>query len=50
MLGAVGMRDRDVLSAIGNTPLVELPRLRPDGGARLWAKRTWSKASGRILP
>ena len=39
---------RDVLSAIGNTPLVELPHLRPEGGARIWAKLEMLNPSGSI--
>ena len=38
----------DVLSAIGNTPLVELPRLRPEGGARIWSKLEMLNPSGSI--
>ena len=38
----------DVLSAIGNTPLVELPHLRPEGGARIWAKLEMLNPSGSI--
>ncbi len=41
-------RARDVLSAIGDTPLVELPRLRPDGGARLWAKLEQANPTGSV--
>ena len=38
----------DVLSAIGSTPLVELPRLRPEGGARLWAKLEQANPTGSV--
>ena len=38
----------DVLSAIGGTPLVELPHLRPEGGARIWAKLEMLNPSGSI--
>jgi cysteine synthase B len=48
MFGAIGTRDRDILSAIGNTPLVELPRLRPEGGARLWAKLEMANPTGSV--
>ncbi len=48
MFGATGTRDRDVLSAIGNTPLVELPRLRPAGGARLFAKLEMANPTGSV--
>jgi cysteine synthase B len=37
-----------VLSAIGNTPLVELPHLRPEGGARIWSKLEMLNPSGSI--
>ena len=37
-----------VLSAIGSTPLVELPRLRPQGGARLWAKLEQMNPTGSV--
>src|SRR6266545_4531418 len=32
------MRHEDLADAIGNTPLVGLPRLSPTPGVRLWAK------------
>jgi cysteine synthase B len=38
----------DVLSAIGNTPLVELPHLRPEGGARIFSKLEMLNPSGSI--
>jgi molybdopterin converting factor small subunit len=38
----------DVLSAIGGTPLIELPHLRPAGGARVWAKLEMLNPSGSI--
>jgi [CysO sulfur-carrier protein]-thiocarboxylate-dependent cysteine synthase len=38
----------DVLSAIGGTPLVELPNLRPHGGARIWSKLEMLNPSGSI--
>jgi cysteine synthase B len=41
-------RQTDVLSAIGRTPLVELPRLRPAGGARLWAKLEQANPTGSV--
>jgi cysteine synthase B len=46
-LGAPSRR-RDVLSAIGSTPLVELPSLRPEGGARLWAKLEQANPTGSV--
>ena len=39
---------RDVLSAIGNTPLVELPHLRPEGGARIFGKLEMLNPSGSV--
>ena len=45
---ALGMRPHDILSAIGATPLVELPRLRPDGGARMWAKLEMLNPTGSV--
>ena len=39
---------RDVLGAIGNTPLVELPRLRPEGGARIFAKLERANPTGSV--
>jgi cysteine synthase B len=39
---------RDLLSAIGSTPLVELPHLRPAGGARLWAKLELLNPTGSV--
>ena len=38
----------DILSAIGGTPLIELPHLRPEGGARLWAKMEMLNPTGSI--
>ena len=38
----------DVLSAIGGTPLIELPNLRPAGGARIWSKLEMLNPSGSI--
>ena len=38
----------DVLSAIGNTPLVELPHMRPEGGARIFSKLEMLNPSGSI--
>jgi cysteine synthase B len=38
----------DVLTAIGSTPLVELPRLRPAGGARLWAMLVLANTPGSV--
>lgn len=39
---------RDVLSAIGGTPLVELPHIRPEGGARIFGKLEMLNPSGSV--
>jgi cysteine synthase B len=39
-------RYRDVLEAIGDTPLVGLPSLSPSGGVRLWAKLEGANPTG----
>jgi cysteine synthase B len=39
---------RDLESAIGSTPLVELPRLRPAGGARIFAKLEMMNPTGSV--
>ncbi len=46
--GAIDVRHGDVLSAIGSTPLVELPRLRPPGGARVHAKLEMLNPTGSV--
>jgi cysteine synthase len=33
-----GGRYGDIVQSIGNTPLIELPRLSPKPGVRIWAK------------
>src|SRR6187455_1683210 len=38
----------NVLEAIGNTPLVELPRLTPKPGVRLWAKLEGRNPTGSV--
>jgi cysteine synthase len=38
----------DVLQAIGNTPLVELPRLSPKAGVRIWAKLESHNPTGSV--
>jgi cysteine synthase len=38
----------DVLSQIGNTPLVRLHRLSPEGGATIWAKLELANPSGSL--
>ena len=40
------MRHDDVLSAIGNTPLVGMPRMSPRPGVRLWAKLEGNNPTG----
>jgi cysteine synthase len=41
-------RRHDVLHAIGNTPLVELPRLSPKAGVRIWAKLESHNPTGSV--
>jgi cysteine synthase B len=41
-------RRRDVLEAIGNTPLVELERLSPKPGVRVWAKLESHNPTGSV--
>src|SRR3954471_2744540 len=43
-----GGRYGDIVQAIGNTPLVELRRLAPKPGARLWAKLESHNPTGSI--
>ncbi len=40
------MRYDDILEAIGNTPLVGMPRLSPKPGVRLWAKLEGNNPTG----
>jgi cysteine synthase B len=40
------MRFRDVLDAIGNTPLVGMPSMSPRAGVRLWAKLEGQNPTG----
>ena len=47
-MSAVGTRSGDLISAIGSTPLVELPRLRDAGGARLYAKLEMVNPTGSV--
>jgi [CysO sulfur-carrier protein]-thiocarboxylate-dependent cysteine synthase len=42
------MRYEDLADAIGNTPLVGLPRLSPRPGVRLWAKLESSNPTGSV--
>jgi [CysO sulfur-carrier protein]-thiocarboxylate-dependent cysteine synthase len=41
-------RFASILDAIGNTPLVEVPRLTPSGGARLWVKLEGHNPTGSV--
>jgi cysteine synthase B len=43
-----GGRFTDLLEAIGNTPLVELPRLSPKPGVRIWAKLEGRNPTGSV--
>jgi cysteine synthase B len=43
-----GGRYGDIVSSIGNTPLVELERLSPKPGVRLWAKLESANPTGSI--
>jgi [CysO sulfur-carrier protein]-thiocarboxylate-dependent cysteine synthase len=43
-----GGRYGDVVQSIGNTPLVELPRLSPKPGVRLWAKLESRNPTGSV--
>jgi [CysO sulfur-carrier protein]-thiocarboxylate-dependent cysteine synthase len=40
------VRYDDILQAIGNTPLVGMPRMSPTGGVRLWAKLEGTNPTG----
>ena len=48
MPASVGRPASDLLSTIGNTPMVELPRLSPSGGARLFAKLEGANPTGSV--
>src|SRR5436853_6681309 len=43
-----GGRYGDVVQAIGNTPLVELPRLSPKPGVHIWAKLESHNPTGSV--
>ena len=43
-----GGRYADIVQAIGNTPLVELPRLSPKPGVRIWAKLESHNPTGSV--
>ena len=42
------MRSDDILNAIGNTPLVELPRMSPKKGIRIFAKLEGTNPTGSL--
>ncbi len=42
------MRADDILGAIGNTPLVGIPRMSPKPGVRLWAKLEGQNPTGSL--
>ena len=48
MTAITGDAARDLLSTIGNTPMVELRRLSPPGGARVFAKLEGTNPSGSV--
>ncbi|MGO9448169.1 MAG: PLP-dependent cysteine synthase family protein, partial [Solirubrobacteraceae bacterium] len=43
-----GGRYGDVVQSIGNTPLIELPRLSPKPGVRIWAKLESRNPTGSV--
>jgi cysteine synthase B len=43
-----GGRYEDIVAAIGNTPLVELKRLSPKAGVRIWAKLESANPTGSV--
>ena len=43
-----GGRYGDVVQSIGNTPLVELPRLSPKPGVHIWAKLESRNPTGSV--
>ena len=43
-----GGRYADIVQSIGNTPLVELPRLSPKPGVRVWAKLESHNPTGSV--
>src|ERR1700679_3957827 len=43
-----GGRYGDIVQAIGNTPLVELKRLSPKSGVRIWAKLESANPTGSV--
>ncbi len=54
-MGVEGLRNKpcggrygDVVQSIGNTPLIELPRLSPKPGVRIWAKLESRNPTGSV--
>ena len=43
-----GGRFENIIESIGNTPLVELPRLSPKPGVRIWAKLEGHNPTGSV--
>ncbi len=43
-----GGRFQDIVESIGNTPIVELPRLSPKGEVRIWAKLEGRNPTGSV--
>ncbi len=43
-----GGRYGDIVQSIGNTPLIELPRLSPKPGVRIWAKLESRNPTGSV--
>ncbi len=43
-----GGRYGDIVQSIGNTPLIELPRLSPKPGVRIWAKLESANPTGSV--
>ena len=43
-----GGRFEDLIESIGNTPLVEMPRLSPKPGVRIWAKLEGNNPTGSV--
>jgi cysteine synthase len=42
------VKHKSILDTIGNTPLVEVPRLSPDPGVRLWVKLEGQNPTGSV--
>src|ERR1700684_904604 len=55
VMAAEGLRNKpcggrygDIIQSIGNTPLIELPRLSPKPGVRIWAKLESRNPTGSV--